>query len=294
LEGVKKVIKIISGILVGIGIFLIVVDFLRIPYVKTSKAINNLSKRQKKKTSSIELWLKDLAICLSKRLKFNEYKRMQLVSDLQTANMNITPELHIAKAIIKAGICGLLTIPAFFIFPLIVPFVLALAITMYFKESKGIQEKIKKRRAAIEFELPRLVFTIEKTLSHSRDVLTILDTYRENAGAELKYELSITVADMRSGNYEAALTRLESRVGSAMLSDVVRGLISVLRGDNTSVFWASLSVKFADIQRQQLKLLAQKVPSKLKRLSMILLFCFMAVYLVVIISQVMTSLGAMF
>ena len=99
---------------------------------------------------------------------------------------------------------------------------------------------------------------------------------------------------MRSGNYESALTRLESRVGSAMLSDVVRGLISVLRGDNTTVYWASLSVKFADIQRQQLKQQAQKVPSRVKRLSMALLFCFMAVYLVVITVEIMTSLGAMF
>jgi len=286
--------QIIVGILVGIGIFFIVADLLRIPYVKTSKAINNLSKRQKNKTSSIDLWLKDLAIWLSKRLKLNEYKRMQLYSDLQTANVNITPELHIANAIIKAGLCGLLAIPAYFIFPLIVPLVLALVFAMYFKESKGIQQKIKARRMEIEFELPRLVFTIDKTLSHSRDVLAILDNYRENAGAEIKYELSITVADMRSGNYESALTRLESRVGSAMLSDVVRGLISVLRGDNTTVYWASLSVKFADIQRQQLKGQAQKVPSGVKRLSMTLLFCFMAVYLVVIIVEIMTSLGAMF
>jgi len=286
--------QIIVGILVGIGIFFIVADLLRIPYVKTSKAINNLSKRQKNKTSSIDLWLKDLAIWLSKRLKLNEYKRMQLFSDLQTANVNITPELHIANAIIKAGLCGLLAIPAYFIFPLIVPLVLALVFAMYFKESKGIQQKIKARRMEIEFELPRLVFTIDKTLSHSRDVLAILDNYRENAGAEIKCELSITVADMRSGNYESALTRLESRVGSAMLSDVVRGLISVLRGDNTTVYWASLSIKFADIQRQQLKGQAQKVPSRVKRLSMALLFCFMAVYLVVIIMEIMTSLGAMF
>jgi len=40
---------------------------------------------------------------------------------------------------------------------------------------------------------------------------------------------------MRSGSYEAALTRLEARVGSSMLSDVVRCLIGVLHGDNTEM-----------------------------------------------------------
>ena len=76
----------------------------------------------------------------------------------------------------------------------------------------------------------KLTFDIVK---HNRDVLYILDSYRDNAGEDMKQELAITAADMRSGNYEAALTRLESRVGSSMLSDVTRGLIGVLRGDET-------------------------------------------------------------
>ena len=195
---------------------------------------------------------------------------------------------------LKAGICFLFAIPFLFIFPLLSPVFVIIGIAMYFKESKGIQEKIKAKRSAIEYELSRLVFAIEKTLTHNRDILAILDSYRENAGAELKDELNITVADMRSGNYESALTRLEARVGSSMLSDVVRGLISVLRGDETSVYWASLSVKFSDVQRQLLKQQAVKVPGKVKRLSMFLLFCFFAVYGVVIVIQIATQLGAMF
>lgn len=178
-----------------------------------------------------------------------------------------TPERHISNAVIKAGLCGLLVIPAFFIFPLITPVIIALGFMMYFKEAKSVQVLIAKRREAIERELPRLVFAVQKTLMHSRNVLGILESYKNNAGAALKYELNITVADMRSGNYESALTRLESRVGSAMLSDVVRGLISVLRGDETDAYWATLSVKFTDVQRQHLKQQAQKAPGKVKRLS---------------------------
>ena len=154
--------------------------------------------------------------------------------------------------------------------------------------------RIKTKRDKIEYELPRLVFTIEKTLKHSRDVLNMLETYAKNAGPELQHELSITVADMRSGNYEAALTRLESRVGSSMMSDVCRGLIGILRGDDTALYWTSLSLKFNDIQRQQLRLQAQKVPRKVKRLSMCLLFCFMLIYIVVIVAQIMTSMNILF
>ena len=289
-----NLINALASALAGAGVFLITADLARIPLFKTSKAVTHLSKRQKKKTSGIELWLKDFAVWISKRIHLNEFKRLQLLSDLQTANMNITPELHIANAVVKATPCLVLIPFALIIFPLITPLIVILAITMYMKESRGIQEKIKARRDAIEYELPRLVFTIDNTLSHSRDVLAILDDYRENAGTELKYELDITVADMRSGNYESALTRLEARVGSSMLSDVVRGLISLLRGDETAMYWSALSIKFADYQRQMLKAKAQKVPGKIKRLSMILLFCFMSLYLVVIIVEVIQSLGVLF
>lgn len=287
-------IQAVAGVLVGTGTYLIVADLFRIPFLRTSRAVLNLSKRQKKKTSSLELWLQSLSFWIASRIRLNEYKKIQLQSDLQTAGMSISPEQHVANALVKAALCGIFALPALLIFPLAAPVFLLLGVTLYFKEYNGIQERIKKKRADIEFELPRLVFSIEKTLTHNRDILSILDNYRDNASPGLRDELSITVADMRSGNYEAALTRLEARVGSSMLSDVVRGLISVLRGDETSMYWANLAVKFADIQRQLLKQQAVKVPSKVRRLSMMLLFCFILVYMVVIVVQIMTSLGAMF
>ena len=280
--------------LLGVGIFLIGADLFNIPHIKTSKTLVNLSKRQRKKTGSIELWLRGLADWIAKHLRLNEYKRIQLESDLKTAEMNISPELHMANAMVKAGLVALLAVPAWFIFPLVVPLILMLAAAVYLKELKGVSEKIQAKRDAIEYELPRLVFTIEKTLMHSRDVLTLLDTYRVNAGPELGSELSVTVADMRSGNYESALTRFETRVGSSMLSDVTRGLIGIIRGDDTTVYWSALSVKFADIQRQILKKKAMKAPAKVKRLSMVLLLCFITVYFVVFVTEILTSLGAMF
>ncbi len=284
----------IIGSMIGVGLFLILADTLRVPFLATSTAAGNLAKRQKQKTGTFEIWLHDLAMWISKRLRLNEYKRMQLETDLKSAGMNLSPEMHIANSIVKAMLVGIFSIPLFFIFPLLAPVVIALAVFMYFRESKGVANRIKAKRKAIEYELPRFVSHIEKTLKHNRDVLYILDNYKNTAGPELRSELEITVADMRSGNYEAALTRLENRVGSSMLSDVSRGLIGVLRGDETEVYWSSLGVKFADYQRQLLKQEAQKVPGKVKRLSMCLLFCFMAIYIVVIGMEIVTSLGVLF
>lgn len=288
------ILQAIIGALLGVGLFLVLADCFRVPFFATSKAEGNLAKRQKKKTSTIEIWLQDLAMWISKRLRLNEYKRMQLETDLKSAGMNISPEMHVANSIVKAMLIGVFAIPMLFIFPLLTPLVIALAVAMYFSANRSVAKKIKEKRKAIEYELPRFVAHIEKTLKHNRDVLFILDKYRENAGPELQSELEITVADMRSGNYEAALTRLEARVGSSMLSDVTRGLIGVLRGDDTEIYWSSLGVKFSDYQRQLLKQEAQKVPRKVKRLSMCLLFCFMLVYIVVIGMEIVTSMGVLF
>ena len=161
-------------------------------------------------------------------------------------------------------------------------------------EVKSVSKRIKAKRERIEYELPRLVSNIEKTLAHNRDVLYMLESYAPNAGPELKHELNITVADMKSGNYEGAITRLESRVGSSMMSDVCRGLIGILRGDDNRMYWATLALKFNDTARQQLRLRAQKVPKKVKRLSMCLLICFMLIYVVVILEQIMSSIGVLF
>ena len=286
--------QVMIGMTFAVGVYFLLANRFQLPYYKTSKAIVSLSKRQKEKTSGLDVWLKGVSSWIAKHLKLNDFKREQLLADLQTAQMNISPEEYKANAIVKALLVGVFAVPMLFLFPLLSPVILFLAVFLYIRENKAVARRIRAKRDRIEFELPRLVFTIEKTLKHNRDVLYMLESYAENAGPEMKNELKITAADMRSGNYEAAVTRLETRVGSSMMSDVCRGLIGILRGDDTAVYWSSLAIKFNDVQRQQLRLEAQKVPKKVKRLSMCLLICFMLIYVVVILEQIVTSMGILF
>ena len=288
------VFQVIIGITFAAGVYFLLANRFQLPYYKTSKAIVSLSKHQKEKTSLLDVWLKGIASWIARHLKLHDFKRAQLLADLQTAQMQVTPEEFKANAIVRALLVGVFAIPTLFLFPILSPIILFLAVFLYIRENKSVTRKIQEKRGRIEFELPRLVFTIEKTLKHNRDVLYMLESYAENAGPEMKNELKITAADMRSGNYEAAITRLETRVGSAMMSDVCRGLIGILRGDDTAVYWSSLAIKFNDVQRQQLRLEAQKVPKKVKRLSMCLLICFMLIYVVVILEQIVTSMGILF
>ena len=286
--------QILIAAIAAIGLGCILADVFKIPKYPVSKAITSLGKRKNKKTNPLDIWLGDLANLIASKLRLNEYKRLQLKIDLESADMTLSPEQYVANAIVKALFIGAFAIPFLFFAPIISIIVVAIAVVIYFSEYKKVGNIIKEKRRQIEAELPRLVSNIDKTLVHSRDVLGILDSYREHAGEELRRELDITVADMRSGNYEVALTRLESRVGSSMMSDVTRGLVSVIRGDKTDVYWGNLVLKFSDYQRTLLKNEANKAPKRVRKLSMALLCCFMMVYVVVIGQVLLSSLGGMF
>lgn len=288
------ILRVAVGVLFGTAVYFFLADMFKLPYVRTSKAVNNLAKSQREKTSNLDVWLWNLASTIAKYLPMNEFKRQELEADLRTAQMDITPEMYKANAIVKSLLIAVFAIPMLFIFPILAPVVLVLAFVLYRSNTKSVSNRIKAKRAKIENDLPRLVSTIQKTLIRSRNIIDILTDFYPQANKELQHELGITIADMRSGNEEAAVTRLEARVGSPMISDVCRGLITLIHGDEAPVYWSSLAMKFSDIQRQRLRLEAQKIPKKVKRLSMCLLVCFMLIYVVVIVSQIMNSVGVMF
>ena len=117
--------------------------------------------------------------------------------------------------------------------------------------------------------------------------------YKKNAGEDFAKELDIVTADMRSSSYEAALTRFESRLNSPMLSDITRGLIGVLRGDDGSMYFQMLSHDMKQLELQRLKAEAMKIPPKIRVFSFLMLMCFLMMYMVVIIFEIISSLGGM-
>lgn len=288
------VLQICIGVLTAVGLALVLADIYHLPTLKARKATNNLGKKGDKKVSIVEIYLKDFSTFLSKKIKLNEYKRAQLEVDLKTAGMETSPEAYVADAITKALVIALFALPVFFLFKILSVVVLFISVIVYFKEYQAVSVKIKSRRQKIEYELPRFVSAIEKTMQHNRSIVYILESYKDTSGAELKAELEITIADMRSGNVEVALTRLENRIGSTMMSDITRGLAALERGDNNVVYWGQLVIKFSDYQRQILKQQANAVPRKVRKLSMALMFCFILIYVTVIGQVLLTSLTELF
>lgn len=282
------------GVTLAAGLFFVLLDVLRLPYLSTAKAMLNTTRAEKKAARSLETYLMMWAVKFSKLILMEEYRRHRLKNVLKATGMNMEPEVYQAYALVKCGVILLLTIPAGLIFPLLVPVVVFLAVMVYFKETKKADEKLSAKRASVEKELPRFVANIEQELKASRDVLAIIENYKKNAGGAFAGELTMLAADMRSSSYEAALTRFEARLNSPMLSDAVRGLIGVLRGDDSTVYFQMLAHDFKQLELQLLKGEAQKIPPKIRVFSFLMLMCFLFTYLTIIAYEIIKSLGGMF
>lgn len=276
------------------GCYLLLAELLKLPTYRTSRAMLALGRRQKRQAGGGDALLQELALKLAPFVPMDAYKKRKLEAVLRSAEISMTPQAYMASAYIRAALVLAGIFPCLLIFPLASPAFLVMGIAVYFSESGKAEKTVKKRRQEIEYELPRFVATIAQELMASRDILAMLETYQKNAGSALKNELAITTADMRTGNYEAALTRMEARVSSAMLSDVARGLIGCIRGDDGAAYFRMLSHDMKQLEVQRLKKLAMERPPKIRRYSFLLLGCMLLIYMGVMGYQILGAMAGIF
>ena len=279
----------------GVGLFLILSDLLRVPSAGASRAFETFRKRENRRgrENAVDTQLERLAVAISRILRLPAGQRADLQRDLTVADMKISPEMHVANCIVKALVCAVFAIPAFFLFPILGIVILVCSVGLFADSYAYPARRIVAMREEIEYELPMFVNRIESMLRHTRDVVAILNSYRKNAGPALAAELAVTVADMQSGNAQEALIRLETRIGLPSVSDITRGLSAVLDGNDPVGYWAALSARLTDNRRQILSRKAHAVPAKIARLSFYLLGCIVVIYMTVILVQLMSSLGVM-
>lgn len=287
---------IIFFILTTVGIYLILADIFKISTLKKKVTLVNLNKRYKKKkdTKSLEVLLLEYATKLSKYIKLDEYKKDKLIMTLRSAQIKISPETYVADVYIKTGIFVFIGAISFLITPLLSIVFLVVAVVVYFKEYGKVDEILRKKKRKIECELPRFAMTIEQELETDRDVLRILENYQKYSDSNLSSELEITVADMRSGSYEEALRRFETRIGSSALSEVIRGLTGVLNGNDETLYFRVLANNLAELEYQKLRGIALKRPQKIKKYSAIMLGSMMLIYAVVLGYEIVNGISNMF
>lgn len=281
-------------ILFGLSTYNLACAFTDVPTKRTSRAMMMARKQGLRNEKLLDVYITRIASLIAPYLKLDKLKRSKLQMALTISGLKLTPEIYTARSWVTAGIVLLCAFPMAFLMPLMIPVLIGLSVALWFSTYYAAFDFVRKRQKLIETEIPRFALTIGQNLENDRDVLKILTSYRKVAGKDFGAELDQTIADMKTGNHENALIHFETRIGSPMLSDVIRGLIGVLRGDDQRMYFKMIAFDMRQIEQNNLKKEAAKRPKKLQKYSMMMLICIVIIYLVVLCTEVLSSLGTFF
>lgn len=245
------------------------------------KTIRQIAKEKTTEESSLEIIISKLAVKMQKFVYLDDYKKKVLDSKLKAIGEKESAEFFIASCFLQAALIAAIFLPLLFIKLAFFPLIIIVFAFIYMRAKQSIDSKLKKKREKIEITLPRFVISLTESLKYSRNLKQIVENYSKTAEPVLKEELEILSADMSTGNQELALKRFDSRLSSPMLSEVVRGMVSVLRGDDAVVYFQMLSHEFRQYEMRKLEKEAQKRPPKIRKWSFMLLILMALTYLVV-------------
>ena len=281
--------------LVGVACYNFICAGADVPTGQTSKMMMLAGRRSgARKENLSDVYIVKVADVFAKYINMDALKRSQLQNALDIAHVEMTPEQYNATAIARALLIILLTIPMWFISPLFFLFSVALGCLIGFMRYQEVLDFVKKRRKMIEREIPRFTSAVAQNLEIDRDILRMFIAYRRVADKEFGAELDQTIADMKTGNYENALLKMEKRINSPLMSDVIRGLIGVLRGDDQRVYFKMLTFDMRQLEQNNLKREAMKRPQAMQKYCMFMMFCILLIYGVVLVTEVIANVGILF
>lgn len=277
-------------VLLVIGIYNIITEFLIMPSDKVRKAVLNYGKGGGKLSS--EAIITSISAKIEKFVRLEENRKIILQKKLNAAEITYSPECYTSRAIAGGIVAALFGIPFAIIFSQLISWIImaalfcVLGVFSYFKMMNEADENIKKKAELIEPELALFASTVQKQLSSTTDIIKILESYRKVCGDAFRHEIDVTIADMKTGSYEPALLNLDNRVRSDALSQIIRGLISVLKGDDQRMYFNMLVHDLSNAERERLKRVALKRPAKLNSASAITLVCFIVILVYIIGYQI--------
>lgn len=275
-----------AGLCLCAALYCITATALRIPAFKVSGAFR---RSDKKKNMLISNMISVLSAKLAPIIPMNIVRKTKMEKILNAANSKQTPKGFMADTWVRALLPLPFTVIAALIHPLLAIAPLGLCWYMYNHRMEALKKQGERRRLEVEKEMPRFVAYMSNTLKTERNIISCIDTYIANYHTALTRELSITVADMRMGNAELALQRFETRSNSPFVSQLVRGLLSSMRGNDMTAYFENLSYTLTNAWEQRLRGQALRKQPKIERMSYILFGIAMITVFTVIIATLTSS-----
>lgn len=272
----------LAGVLIAFGLYIILTASCQSIYPPSVKTIRL---HGPKRLSQTDVAVGKLAGIIVKYIKLEPMKRSELSNTLTMLGHDESPEHFTAQAMAKAAILAtaVIWLPLLSL-PLGLGLIVVIAVAVYQNETKRLDKELLERRQLIERELPQFASTIAQSLGTTRDVVTILGSYRKICGVTLAGEIDKTLNDMITGNAEQAIKALEGRVSSPKLSQLTRGLQAVLRGDDQRIYFDLLSAEYRKSQDEEINKILLNRPKKL--------YPYLGLLFVCLVLMIAASLGA--
>lgn len=287
------ILTMIAGILTAFGLFRVAQAVLCLPSGRATDAINNIHGR-KSMSGQLQKALIPLAGLLSRLFPMSEYKTKRLEADFTRLNILQTPQEYVSTLIAKSlllSLMGLLFIPLGI--PWLFLIVAVIAVLSYFRGIQSIRKKVEELNLAIEAELPRLVETLNYSVQENRDLLAFFEKYRSVAGRALGLELDRLIVDMKTGNQEAALRKMDARLDIPSFSALCAILCGVNQGVDQRVSLLVLEQDLRTKEREMFRRNMEKSPARIKAASFILtilmIFMFMIPFVLLIIGNLQSA-----
>ncbi len=279
---------IILTVLLSLALFSIFAILLKLP--KLSADFSALSKRKDKKHGNpLDLFAKQIA----KYIPISELKQAELQKELSAAGSALSPREYFSDVLVYTAIPLLAGLLLLIISPWLSLLAVGVAVFVYVSKRQAISKQAEERSRKIGKELPKFISYVSRRCRTDHNLLDIIDGYKQNYQNELTEELAITAADMRTGNQEQAIQRMQNRVNTPLMTELSRGLISAMRGDDVTAYFDSLNRKIGTMWEQELHLKVLKKQPKITRMSGVMVGCALISTFAIMIFYLLSALSVL-
>lgn len=285
------VLSAITFISTAIGSYYIISSFVD---GASKNAIKAIVARAPQKLHTQDIIIAKISTFVLRFITINPLRREQLAKDLRSVGVMYSPEDFIARSISLGIMYSIAVVPFCFFFPVLIFSIPIIVFITYNRENKKIKKMVEVRTKEIEKELAQFASTIRQHLNTTRDVISIFESYHKIAKGALKDEIGITLNDMKSGNIEKALKSLTGRVNSAKMSELIRGVIGITRGDDQRNYLEMITYDFTKAANEELKREILNRPNKLKINHYLMLGAVLLIFIVSLVSSASESLTLLF
>lgn len=256
---------IVAFFLIVMAFYCLLATLFKLPTFRASSTM--FKKPKKKKQGTLSSIANSFSKVVAKYIPVGMLKKAELEKTLRSADIKLTPQEYIANAVVKSVVFFIAASICLFINKVLAIISLVFAGYTFYRAYAEAGKQSNKRKLEIEKELPRFVSYMSNSLKSNRNIIDIIDVYKANYYSVLTEELAKTVADMRTGNEEKALQRFEVRINSPLLSELVRGMLSSIRGNDMTIYFENLNYKLSSVWQQRLRAQALKKEPKVTIMS---------------------------